>query len=103
MENLIDIIAKLIAALLAIGVAWVLGKAKEYLTVKAEATGNDDLVRLVEQFCAAAEQQLKADDPTGEKRKDYVYHLLREANVEITEIVDAMIEAAVYSINTEGV
>ena len=103
MENLIDIVAKIAAALLAFGVAWLMSRAKNYLNVKAAATGNDDLRRLVEQFCAAAEQQLKADDPTGEQRKEYVYNLLKEAEIEVTEIVDALIEAAVYNINTKGV
>ena len=103
MENIIDIFVKIVAALLAIGITWLIGKARDYLTAKATAAGNDDLVRLIEQFCAAAEQQLKVDDPTGEKRKEYVYMLLKEANVEVTEVVDAVIEAAVYRINHKGV
>lgn len=99
MENLIDILAKILAALIFIGVAWLCGKIKNYMTVKAKATGNDDLVQLVQQFCNAAEQQYKAGMLTADQRKEYVFELLQEANVEVTDIVDALIEAAVYRIN----
>lgn len=99
MENLIDILAKILAALIFIGVAWLWGKIKNYMTVKAKATGNDDLVQLVQQFCNAAEQQYKAGMLTADQRKEYVFELLQEANIEVTDIVDALIEAAVYRIN----
>lgn len=101
MENLIDIFAKLVAAALFIGIAWLWGKVKHYLSVKAAATGNSDLMRLVEEFCKAAEQEYKAGRLTAEARKDYVYELLTDASVEITNVVDALIEAAVYRINKE--
>ena len=99
MENIIDIIAKVIAALIFIGAAWLWGKVKNYMTVKAKATGNDDLVQLVQQFCNAAEQQYKAGMLTADERKAYVFELLQDADIEVTEIVDALIEAAVYRIN----
>lgn len=99
MDNFIDIFAEIMAVLLMIGIAWLIGKAKDYLVKAAEATGNDYLVSLIESFCAAVEQQLKADDPTGAKRKARVCELLVETGVEITDAVDAMIEAAVYRIN----
>lgn len=99
MENLIEIAVKILAALLAIGITWLTGKAKEYLTIKAEATGNEHLAKLIEQFCEAAEQQLKEDDPTGIKRKAFVCEMLTAAGYEISDIIDAAIEAAVYRIN----
>lgn len=99
MENLIDIIVEILAALLAIGITWLAVKAKEFIVAKITETEHVWLVELVEDFCAAAEQELKEDDPTGEKRKARVYELLAEAGVEVSNIVDALIEAAVLRIN----
>lgn len=99
MENLIDIIAKILAALLAGGAAWLAMKAKEFLKTQAEATASDWVVDLVNAFCEAAEQQFKLDDPTGEKRKAYVQEMLVAAGVEVSAVVDALIESAVYRIN----
>lgn len=102
MENLIDIVVKIIAALLAIGGAWLIGKAKAYFAAKIEATENADLIRVIEQFCAAAEQIFKMDDPTGAKRKEYVQGLLVDLGIEVNSAIDALIEAAVYRINANA-
>ena len=101
MENLIDIIAKILAALLAIGVAWLAAHAKQFLTEKARETESAALIKLIDTFCEAAEQQFKEFDPTGVKRREYVEKLVVAAGYEITDIVDAAIEAAVYRINSE--
>ena len=98
MENLIDIIIELLAVLLALGITWLVAKAKTYINAKIKETEHVWLAELVNEFCAAAEQELKADDPTGEKRKERVYELLAEAGVEVSGIVDALIEAAVHKI-----
>lgn len=101
MENLIDIIAKIAAALLAIGIAWLSARAKQFITTKATEADNKFVLQLVETFTEAAEQQLKADDPDGTKRKEYVQEQLVAAGVEVTEIINAAIEAAVYRINSK--
>lgn len=102
MENLIDIFAKIAAAVVFLALAWLWNKVKDYIAVKAAATGNSDLLRLVEEFCKAAEQEYKAGRLTADARKEYVYDLLTDASVEVTNVVDALIEAAVYRINKEG-
>lgn len=101
MENLLDVIVKILAALLAIGGAWLIRKAKAFFVAKIEETGNADLMRLVEQFCTAAEQLFKMDDPTGAKRKEYVQEQLVNMGIEVNSVVDALIEAAVYRLNAE--
>lgn len=102
MEQLVDLIVKVIAALLGIGILYVVGKLRAYLAAKASAADATKLDAVIYDFVAAAEQLLKADDPTGEKRKAYVVDLLRQIGVEVTREIDARIEAAVYGINIGG-
>ena len=99
MEEIIDILIKLAATLLAFGVAWV-GKylvawMKTNLDEKEEAMLDQFIAELV----AAAEQMYKKDDPDGSVRLSYVQAMLVEAGYDITEAVLAMIESKVFSIN----
>lgn len=102
LDEIIDIVVKLIAAAGIVVLAWGAKKLKSYLEVKAQGTESDLTDSLIYQFVCAAEQQLKADDPTGSKRLNYVLTLLSEAGVVITEAVRAKIEAAVYEINLDA-
>lgn len=94
-QNIIDIAIELIVVILA---GFVLPKLRAYLSAKLSAEEYAALVRLITALVEAAEQTLKDDDPTGKLRKQYVVTQLRELNYDITEQVDALIEAAVYGL-----
>lgn len=48
-----------------------------------------------------SDELLKAEDPSGEKRRVYVYGLLEELGVVITDIIKAKIEANVLKMPKE--
>ena len=56
----------------------------------------------LESFARAAEQLYYEQDPTGEKRRQFVQEQLQALGVEVTEAVMNMIEGAVWEINTEN-
>ena len=92
---ILDIAVKILAVLIT---GYILPKFKAYLSAKLSAEQRDELDRLVNAFVEAAEQTLRADDPTGVKRKEYVVKQLKALNYEITDELDALIEAAVYGL-----
>lgn len=96
-----NLIAQVIIALLGLGCLWLLTKARHILKVRAEAEEATELDKLIYQLVAAAEQQLKAEDPTGQVRKQYVIDLLTKLGFEVNAEINARIEAAVYAINLE--
>lgn len=60
------------------------------------------LVSLSESICQAAEQLAKAKGWTGEQKKEYVANLLKQYNkIFKDEIIDAIIESAVFKITQE--
>ena len=73
----------------------VLAKARIKLNAEIEAGKASELDKLIYQFVSAADQLLKAQDPTGAKRQAYVYDLLTKLGVVITDIIKAKIEANV--------
>ena len=99
MEELINIIIKVVAMLLAMG-AWYLGR---YIVKVLKANldeKNDTMLDLfIEELVAAAEQMFKKNDPDGVIRLEYVQDSLIDAGYEITAAVRAMIESKVFSIN----
>lgn len=99
MEEIINIAIKVVATLLAFGAAW-LGK---YLVSWLKTNLDDKQDAMLDQFIAdlvaAAEQMYKKDDPDGTERLHYVQSMLVEAGYEITEVVQAVIESKVFSIN----
>lgn len=99
--DFIDLVARIIIALLGLGCLWLLTKAKSLLKIRAEAEEATELDKLIYQLVAAAEQQLKAEDPTGQVRKQYVIDLLTKLGFEVNAEINARIEAAVYAINLE--
>lgn len=98
-SEIIELIVKALFGLLAIGGLWLVGFIKEVLKTKVEAQQASELDRLIYDFVAAAEQQLKQDDPDGTKRKAYVVEQLNAVGVAISQEINARIEAAVYEIN----
>lgn len=98
-SEIIELIVKALFGLLAIGGMWLVGFIKEVLKAKVEAQQASELDRLIYDFVAAAEQQLKQDDPDGTKRKAYVVEQLNAVGIAISQEINARIEAAVYEIN----
>lgn len=98
-QEIIELVVKALFGLLAIGGLWLVGFIKEVLKTKVEAQQASELDRLIYDFVAAAEQQLKQDDPDGTKRKAYVVEQLNAVGIAISQEINARIEAAVYEIN----
>ena len=98
-SEIIDLAVKALFGILALGGIWLVGFVKEVLKTKVEAQQASELDRLIYDFVAAAEQQLKADDPDGSKRKAYVVEQLNAVGIAISQEINARIEAAVYEIN----
>ena len=98
-KPIIDLAIEIIVVLMA---GFVLPKLREYLSAKLSAEEYAAMVKLITALVEAAEQTLKEDDPTGQLRKNYVVTQLRALNYEMTEQVDALIEAAVYGVNHDA-
>lgn len=95
----LEIVIKILAAGVITLVGMLLPKVKQYLAEKFGQGSIDKLNNLVSIFVAAAEQLLKEEDPTGEKRKAYVVDQLKALGYEITEAINGYIESAVYNLN----
>ncbi len=102
MENLYEIIGKLLAAFVVGLLAYLTPKAKAWLEAHTDAAAQENIRRLVRSFARAAEQLYHDQDPSGEKRQQFVQEQLRAMGVAVTEAVINMIEGAVWEINTEN-
>lgn len=101
MENIYEIIGKLLAALVVGLLAYLTPKVKEWLEASTGKDHYDQLMQLVRAFARAAEQLYHNTDPSGEARNRFVREQLAAMDVELTEAVVNMIEGAVWEINTE--
>lgn len=99
MEQIIDIIIKIVATILLAGAGWLGNYIINYLRSNLDAKEVEFLDTFVAELVAAAEQMYAKEDPDGSIRLGYVQGMLVEAGYEITEAVQAMIEAKVYDIN----
>lgn len=93
--EIIEIVIKLMAVIL---VGYVLPAVKGWLVEKMGVEKIEKIEILVAIFVDAAEQILKDVDPTGIKRKSYVCSRLHELGYEVTDQIEAMIEARVYTL-----
>ena len=69
-----------------------------YIKKLVDKAQDEKLRELILTFVEAADQMLKAVDPTGEKRKEYVLKSLHELNIEWSPYIDALIEQAVLGL-----
>lgn len=99
MEQIIDIIIKIVATILLAGAGWLGNYIINYLRSNLDAKEVEFLDTFVAELVAAAEQMYAKEDPDGTIRLGYVQEMLVEAGYEITDAVKAMIEAKVYDIN----
>ena len=96
MEQFIDIIIKLLAAVLAYAGICLAKRASDFFKSKMSAEDAAKLDQFIGELTEAADQMLKRDDPDGTKRYAYVVDMLIEAGYEITDIIRAKIESAVF-------
>lgn len=99
MDIYIDYAVKFLAMFVMALISLMIKRFQSYLVKKAAETADKELAGLITDFVAAAEQQYKASDPDGTKRLTYVEELIKTAGYQISDIIKAKIEAAVFSIN----
>ncbi len=101
MENVYEIIGKLLAAFVVGLLAYLAPKVKNWFETRTTKDSQERIHQLVVSFTRAAEQLYHDTDPGGEKRRRFVMEQLRLLGVEVTEAVLNMIEGSVWEINTE--
>jgi hypothetical protein len=99
MEELIDIVIKIVATLLALGLGWLVKRLSAWIKTKLDEKEVEMLERFVSELVAAAEQMFKAEDPDGSVRLHYVESMLVQAGYDVTAAVTALIESKVFDIN----
>lgn len=102
MTNLYEITGNLLAAFAVGLLLYFRPKLNEWLEARTGKDHYDQLMQLVTSFARAAEQLYRDQDPSGQKRQQFVQGQLRALGVEVTEAVINMIEGAVWEINTEN-
>ena len=101
MNDIYEIIGKLLAAVFVGLLAYLTPKAKGWLEANMHKSAQDQIQQLVRAFARAAEQLYHDTDPSGEARNRFVREQLTALGVEVTEAIINMIEGAVWEINTE--
>lgn len=96
--ELINVGLKLLAAIISIIITC---KVKPWLEEKIGKEKLEISMKYVTSLVAAAEQMLKEDDPDGTMRKRYVIEQLTMMGYEITEQLNAIIEAEVWKLNQD--
>ena len=101
MNDIYEIIGKLLAALLVGLLAYLTPRAKAWFEANASKSAQEKVQQLIQAFARAAEQLYHDTDPSGEVRNRFVREQLEALGVEVTEAIINMIEGAVWEINTE--
>lgn len=96
METIIDILLKLAASALGLGLGYLAKVAVPYLKKFFEDKKRRELVR---RLVKAAEQMFYADDEDGSVRRGYVMDMLVEAGYEMNDAIRADVEAEVLDLN----
>lgn len=99
MEEIIKLIIQILVGIAALAVTYIMPKIRAWITEKIGAENMAKLDGYITEFVAAAEQMLKADDPTGEKRLQYVIDQLTKLGYTVTDEIRAAIESKVFEIN----
>lgn len=99
MDAIWEIVGKILAAAVVGIVAILAPKVVKWMNTNMWATSNKNIQTLVKSFVEAAEQLFHDDDPTGEKRNQFVRDQLAELGIEVTQVIINMIEGAVWEVN----
>lgn len=68
----------------------------EKMKIAIENKDWQQMIDIVNEFVLAAEEKFLGKTGTGAEKKQMVISLLKEAGYEVTQVVDALIESAVY-------
>lgn len=100
MDDVINVVIKLLATLLGVGLAYLGKLIAAWIKVKFEERELQRLKSFIATLVAAAEQIYKGiNDEDGAGRYAYVENMLVEAGYEVTDKVRALIESNVFEIN----
>lgn len=99
MDEIMTVVIKIVATLLALGIGWLGKYLINLVKTKLSITQAEKLDMFVAELVAAAEQMYKQTDPDGSIRLAYVKGMLIEAGYDLTDAVKALIEAKVFDIN----
>ncbi len=98
-QQIVEIVVQIVIALLGLGGLYLIGCLKKWLANREDEQEQTMVDALINQLVEAAEQMLKADDPSGFKRRRYVVEGLAQLGYTLTDILNAKIEAAVFRLN----
>ena len=101
MNDVYELIGKLLAAFVVGLLAYLAPKLKDWLETNTSQATQDILQEVIRAFVRAAEQLYHDTDPDGTRRNQFVREQLAALGYEVTEAVLNMIEGAVWEINTE--
>ena len=99
MDEIMNILIKIVAMLLALGAGYLGKYVVNWLKTNLDDRGDEKLDTFIAELVAAAEQMYKKDDPDGTARLRYVQTMLIGAGYDITDAIQAMIESKVFEIN----
>lgn len=97
--GIFDIIAKILGALIACGIIYLIPQINEWLKERIGEEKAEKLGRIISELVEAAEQMYKAEDPDGSIRKKYVEDQLKALGYELTEYINGLIESEVLHVN----
>ena len=97
----VEIIGKILAiGISVLSIVWsLISITKAYLEKLNVAIENKDwenMLNIIGEFVTAAEEKFIGKQGAGAEKKEMVVALLEEAGYEVTKIIDALIESAVY-------
>lgn len=96
MEEIMDILIKLIGSLAGVAVVYAAKALGAYMTQLRE---NKKIDKLVTSAVKAAEQLFKKEDEDGQIRLNYVQNILIEAGYDLTDAIMAEVESRVFDLN----
>ena len=99
MEEILNIVIKVAATLLAFGIGWLGTYVTRWIRSKLDKESQEAFDLFITELVSAAEQMYKGNDPDGTVRLAYVESMLRKAGYDITDAVKALIESKVFEIN----
>ena len=97
----VQTIGKILSIAISIyAIIWaIVSLVKVYVEKMKLAIENKDwegMINIVNEFVLAAEEKFLGKTGTGAEKKAMVISLLEEAGYEVTKVIDALIESAVY-------
>lgn len=101
-NNMIEIIGKLLAAVVVGIMAYLTPKIKLWFEVNTTESSQKMIKLLIASFVQAAEQLLHDKDPDGSLRMEYVKNQLTSLGITLTSKIVSIIEGAVWEVNNQN-